>query len=72
MSMDDDDIKMIGQCLRAAVDGPFFPDREFSTLFGFSRDELRHIADRWPDENGRTVQADAVGATPTSAEGDPR
>lgn len=38
----------VGEALRAAADAPFFPDREFHTLFGFEREELRAIADAWP------------------------
>ncbi|HSU65699.1 MAG TPA: hypothetical protein VLJ39_02400 [Tepidisphaeraceae bacterium] len=34
--------------MRAAADGPFFPDCEFSTLFGLKRGEVRRIADEWP------------------------
>jgi len=40
---------IVGQCLRAAADGPFFDDAVFHTLFGLSRDEVRDIADRFPD-----------------------
>lgn len=36
-------------CLRAAVEGPFFPEWEFSTLFGVTRDEVKHILEDWPD-----------------------
>ncbi len=41
--------RIIGQCLRAAADGPFFGDAEFETLLGLSRREVRDIADRFPD-----------------------
>ncbi|HEY7403238.1 MAG TPA: hypothetical protein VIB39_06935 [Candidatus Angelobacter sp.] len=36
-------------CLRAAVEGPFFPDWEFSTLFGLTRDQLKVIFSSWPN-----------------------
>jgi hypothetical protein len=39
---------ILGQALRAAADGPFFPDWEFHTLFGLERGEVRAIADAWP------------------------
>jgi hypothetical protein len=39
---------VIGACLRAAADGPFFPDAEFHTLFGLEREEVRAIAAKWP------------------------
>src|SRR4051812_41259647 len=37
------------ECLRAASDGPFFPDWEFPTLFGLERDQVRRIAAAIPD-----------------------
>jgi hypothetical protein len=40
---------IVGQALRAAADGPFFPDWEFHTLFGLERSEVRAIADAWPE-----------------------
>jgi hypothetical protein len=36
--------EIIGQCLRAAADGPFFPDWEFHTLFGLDRTHFRTLA----------------------------
>lgn len=39
---------LIGEALRAAVEGPFFPDREFHTLFGLDRARVRTIASAWP------------------------
>ena len=63
MTGGDDDQAVIKQCLRAAVDGPFFPDWEFHTLFGFQREELRQIADNWPNWEDAEEQRDAVNAT---------
>lgn len=40
--------RTVGECLRAAADGPFIPDGEFETLFGVTRVEVRSIADQWP------------------------
>src|SRR5437879_3131620 len=37
------------RCVRAAVDGPFFPEWEFHTLFGLRRAEVAAVAARWPD-----------------------
>lgn len=37
------------ECLRAASEGPFFPDWEFATLFGLKRDEVRRISAAAPD-----------------------
>ena len=36
--------ELVFECLRAASDGPFFPDWEFSTLFGLEREQVRRIA----------------------------
>jgi hypothetical protein len=35
---------VISECLRAASDGPFFPESEFHTLFGLQRAQVRDIA----------------------------
>jgi hypothetical protein len=42
------DSRIIGEVLRAATDGPFFPDWEFHTLFGLHRDQMRRVAREWP------------------------
>lgn len=47
-SLSESDRRLIGACLRAAVEGPFFPDWEFEVLFGFRRDEVRAVLDAWP------------------------
>lgn len=36
------------RALRAAVEGPFFPEWEFDTLFGLYRSEVRAIYEAWP------------------------
>jgi hypothetical protein len=41
--------KIIRECLNAAVNGPFFPDWEFATLFGLAREEIKQILNQWPD-----------------------
>jgi len=55
--MSDQDKKVIGEALRAAVDGPFFPEWEFHTLFGLTTHEVRTITHAWPNVglNDRTV-----------------
>ena len=45
----DEDRKIIGECLQATVDGPFFPEWEFETLFGLSRTEVAEISSVWPN-----------------------
>lgn len=39
--------EIISQCLRAAVEGPFFPEWEFQTLVGVSREEISSLCTRW-------------------------
>ena len=57
----DSDKALIGQVLRAAAVGPFFPDWEFHTLFGLTREEVRSVADAWPNVDlGSTDVARAV------------
>ncbi|GLH78874.1 hypothetical protein SSBR45G_37830 [Bradyrhizobium sp. SSBR45G] len=36
------------RALGAAVEGPFFPEWEFDTLFGLDRSEVRAIYEAWP------------------------
>lgn len=47
-NLDDREREIVGECLRAAADGPFFPDWEFHPLFGIERDDLRRILTGWP------------------------
>jgi len=43
------ELENVHKSLRAAVDGPFFPDWEFHTLFGLEREDVRSIVERWPN-----------------------
>jgi hypothetical protein len=43
-SLSEREKQTVFECLRAASDGPFFPDWEFHTLFGLKRDQVRRIA----------------------------
>jgi len=54
---------VVRECLRAAVDGAFFPDWEFQTLIGVPREKVRSIADQWPgvDFSDPAVAAGIVG-----------
>ena len=45
----DREAAVILRCLRAAVEGPFFPEWEFHTLFGLHRAEVAAVAARWPN-----------------------
>jgi hypothetical protein len=60
MVVEEGDSEVIRQCLWAAADGPFFPDWEFHTLLGFERDEIRRMAQRWPDWDDDVEQSGAV------------
>jgi len=48
-ALSDREKRLIFECLRAAVDGPFFPEWEFHTLFGLDRYELAEIVASIPD-----------------------
>ncbi|QDE89427.1 hypothetical protein BHS06_10910 [Myxococcus xanthus] len=52
--------KIIEECLRAAVEGPFFPDWEFPVLFGFDRTEVAAILASWPVWDDFKAQSAAV------------
>jgi hypothetical protein len=41
-------ISLVRCSLRAAADGPYFPEWEFETLIGFPRDRVRDWSARWP------------------------
>jgi hypothetical protein len=51
--LSDRDVDVIGQCLKAAALGPFFPDWEFQTLFGLNRGDVAKIASEWPTVDRR-------------------
>ncbi|MFF1482128.1 hypothetical protein ACFVYD_32020 [Streptomyces sp. NPDC058301] len=58
--MTEHDLQIIKECLDAAVNGPFFPDGQFHTLMGFTRDEVASIAAAWPQSLDPGEQDDAV------------
>jgi len=47
-SLNNLELQIIGECLNATGRGPFFPDWEFDTLFGISKQEILEIAHKWP------------------------
>jgi hypothetical protein len=61
LSIDNEDIAAVRQCLRAAADGPFFPDWEFHTLMGSPRHEVRELAKHWPGNAEQERAALAIG-----------
>jgi len=57
-NMSVEEARSIGQCLDAAANGPFFPDGEFHTLFGITRERAAEIARQWPSPD---PSADDIG-----------
>lgn len=56
-----DEQQIVLDCLKASVEGPFFPKWEFSTLFGLSREEVRSVIQKWPvDDTSDEVAARAI------------
>ncbi len=47
--LDDQERDVVRQCLRAAVEGPFFPEWEFHTIFGLERSEVNGVLLSWPE-----------------------
>lgn len=58
MTNDKFQIKILGECLNAVVNGPFIPDWEFHTLFGLTRNEVNAVLQAWPmvEERDNTVR----------------
>jgi hypothetical protein len=54
----EEDRQIIQRCLRAAVEGPFFPEWEFQTLFGLTRAEVARVLLAWPDVDDRDEEVD--------------
>src|SRR3954462_5885611 len=48
-NLDERERDVIRQCLEATVNGPFFPEWEFGTIFGLERNEVRQVLLSWPD-----------------------
>lgn len=46
---DSEHVAVLGRCLQIAVEGPYFPEWEFHTLMGLSRDVMRAVAKSWPE-----------------------
>lgn len=51
------ELDVVKECLRAVLDGPFFPNWELHALFGLERAEVRKVLQSWPELNqaGDTV-----------------
>jgi hypothetical protein len=50
-NLDDREREVVRECLRATVEGPFFPDWEFEIIFGLKRDDVRQVLQSWPAVN---------------------
>jgi len=48
LGLSSNEILTVGKCLKAAAEGPFFPEWEFQTLIGWSRAEVHQVANAWP------------------------
>lgn len=64
LRLSEQDLRVIRECLKAAADGPFFPDWEFDTLFGLTRSEVAAVAAAWPavDASTEEVRRAVIGA----------
>jgi hypothetical protein len=49
-----DDRDLVRSALLGAVEGPYFPDWEFSTLMAVTREEMAHVLASWPDARTTT------------------
>jgi hypothetical protein len=49
--LDEDLQALLGRCLVAAAEGPFFTDAELESLFGRSRESMQVVAGMWPRMN---------------------
>jgi len=50
-----DTVIITKECLRAVLEGSFFPEWEFETLFGIDRETVQTVYDAWPTQ---TIDAD--------------
>jgi hypothetical protein len=50
-NLDKREREVVRECLRATVEGPFFPDWEFETIFGLKREDVRQVLLSWPALN---------------------
>lgn len=46
--------RVVFECLRASLEGPFFPEEEFTSIFGISRAELAEVVAAWPEVDEHT------------------
>ena len=55
--LSEEERRVVLECLRASLEGPFFPECEFTSLFGITRSDLARIVMAWPavDEHADVV-----------------
>ena len=41
--------EIILECLKASINGPFFPESEFHTIFGVYPKEVKEVISNWPN-----------------------
>lgn len=58
-----DEVQLVAACLLAAAEGPFFPESEFRTVFGFRRAEIRAYAKTWPSSDDEHEEFLAINNT---------
>ncbi|MES1147048.1 MAG: hypothetical protein ABUL52_01495 [Solimonas sp.] len=54
------ELKLVADCLSATVNGSFFPDWEFETLFGVSRSFVDSVRQRWPNIDAQNAEIGAA------------
>jgi hypothetical protein len=56
-ALSEEERRVVLECMRASIEGPFFPDWEFASLFGVARSDLARIVAAWPklDEDAEEV-----------------
>jgi hypothetical protein len=69
--LDPQELEIAKLSLDATVVGDFFPDWEFQTLFGLSREDVRAVAERWPENLCDPVTETAVFNALTNLHGYP-
>jgi hypothetical protein len=50
-TLTEEELDIVQQCLKASVEGPFFPEQEFHTIFGVWRGEAKEVLESWPNVN---------------------
>lgn len=58
--MSEDELRVIAECLDAAVRGPFFSERDFHALMGSHRADVARIRADWPQAGNSEDQDVAV------------